>query len=183
MPPSNQGRDGSRDPKQQELPTVTFVAGACAIAYWRNALMVAWGTASTLSHVDELRKLMTRVAAKHAKVAVVHITFGAIPLPNKEVRAAFSVLGQDFGGKLEHTAVLVGEAGFWASAVRSVLTSFLPTRAFKFTVCGSLAETVRWLGQGHHVAPGELVDPAELQQALEWVLDLPELRSLRAKVP
>jgi hypothetical protein len=153
------------------------------MASWRNVLMVAWGTASTLSHVDELRKLMTRVAAQHTKIAVVHITFGAMPLPDKEVRAAFSALGQDFGGKLEHTAVLVGEAGFWASAVRSVLTSFLPTRAFKFNVCGSLAETSRWLGQGHHVAPDQLVDAAELQAALEWVLDLPELQSLRAKVP
>jgi hypothetical protein len=138
---------------------------------------------ATLGLADELRKLMTLVAAQHATLSLVHITFGAIPLPNKEVRDGFGYLVQDFGAKLDHTAVLVGEAGFWASAVRRVLTSILlTTRAFKFTLCGSVAETPRWLAQGHFVRPHERVDAAELQQALEWVLDLPELRHVRGKV-
>lgn len=185
MPFSNQGRDGSRHAKQpHELPTVTFTGDACVMAYWRNVLVVAWGTPSTPSLVEELRRLMARVTAQHEKIAIVHITFGAMALPNKETRAGFSSLVQEFGPKLDHTAVLVGEAGFWASAVRSVLTSFLvTTRAYKFSLCGSVAEAVRWLSHGHFVAPGTLVDAGELHQALEWVLDLPELRSLRAKVP
>lgn len=183
MPFSNRG-DGSRGPSgEHELPTVTFVGNGCVMAYWRNVLFVAWASPSTLSLIDELRQLMTRVTAKHAKISLVHIMFGAIPLPNKEARAGFAALAKDFEARTDHTAVLVGEAGFWASAVRSVMTSFLLNKrgAPKLNLLGSVAETARWLASGHCVSGGVLVDAGELKQAIEWVLDLPELRGVPGK--
>lgn len=186
MPFEHNGRGSSANVSLQvELPTVTFVGEGCVMAYWRNVIVVAWLGPGTLSLIDEQRKLMSLVTLKHARISLVHITFGSFPLPNKEARAGFAALAKDFDARLDHTAVLVGETGFWASAVRSVMTSFLLNKqgAPKLNLLGTVAETARWLAAGHYVSPGELVDAAELQRALEWVLDLPELRDVRGKVP
>ena len=93
MPNSNQDHDGSHDASgQNELPTVTYGAEGCVMAYWRNVLLVAWGVPSTPALREELRSLMARVIGQNAKISLVHIMFGGIPLPDKEARAGFVAL-------------------------------------------------------------------------------------------
>jgi hypothetical protein len=170
-------------PKLHDLPTVTFATHGCVMAYWGNVGVVVWGVESSLSLLEEVRRLTTRVASEHSRLSMVHISLGASPLPSKAVRTGFDVLGEEFAARTDQTAVLIGDTGFWASAVRSFMTSFLLNkRHMKVKLCGSLAEVSRWIAQANSIRTGQLVDPLALQQAMEWVLDRPELSELRGKL-
>jgi len=176
--PDDKQEGSHRTSAPAETPTVAFATDGCVMASWGNLILVAWGIQSSLSLVDELRRLITRVAGEHTKISLVHVCIGALPLPTKEVRGAFASMTHEFADKLSCVGVSIGEEGFWASAVRSVVTHLqsISQRGPKAQLCGSVEEVSTYMARAHVTEAGVLVDARALHQALESLLAHPQLR-------
>jgi hypothetical protein len=167
----------------RDLPTVTYATDGCVMSYWRNIIINAWGVPASTILAGELRKIMAHVSAEYTRWSTVHVVIGASSLPAKDVRAEFAKISKDFQHEMEYSAILIWDDGFWASAVRSLITGMaaFTNRPAQIKLCGSADELARWMAQGHSTKTGELVEVAELTQAVEWLVDRPQVRAMRTK--
>lgn len=92
-------------------------------------------------------------------------------MPTAEVRAR---VGRILRENAEHTvaaATLIPGNGFWASALRSMVTAILMVapRSMAFRMFGDLESLAEWLAPLHGQGTGLSVQASELHRALRFV--------------
>lgn len=140
---------------------------------WKNLAITVWSGPATMASLTVFEQGCRSICAKHPeKICSVHIMAPAgKSMPSAEAR---DQVGRILSENAVHTAAaaaLVPGDGFWASALRSMVTSILmmAPRSMPFRTFGDLAQLAEWLAPLHSRGTGVEVEPSELLQALRYV--------------
>jgi hypothetical protein len=136
---------------------------------WRNVIFVTWWAPAHEHSVSRHGELLRRmVEAWPQGISVVHFTQDKVPLPEAPARAAFIQLIRDFSKHLACVGVVVG-SGFWASAVRAMVTGMwlAVPQAFQLRICTGPGDLVSWLPDSHHGRTGMALPRVQLTQVVE----------------
>jgi len=154
----------------ESIAVVGEVPGVHRVWAFHNVMVVSWsGTAA-----DAVRRLapiadrlLTRTRAD--KLSFVHLVPNNLAMPDAATRAALLELGHAYGDRTACIAVIVSGTGFWASAIRSVITGIrvLAPRAFDLRMHASLPELLQWFPEEHARKTGVTLEPSELLLQLE----------------
>ncbi len=161
-----------------ELPTITFAADGCALGIWRKVTVAVWTVQMTLELIAELEKLLKLAAGRYSTFSSVHLVRGSVRLPPADGRAALKDLTKRYGGRIVCRATMLDESGFWATAIRGIVTSLhvfegRETRTRFFDDVHKLSD---WAAPVHSVVTDDPVTPADLRRTLQWMLDRPSVR-------
>jgi hypothetical protein len=155
--PSGEAASSSERERATERSPFTFVT-------WENVFVAVWRRAAT---EESVRLLAERGQGLPGKRCAVHIIESGAGLPTAGTRAALGRLMQDRESRLACLAIVLCGEGFWASAVRGVLTGVqllapkLPMRFF------SDPEAVaQWLPERNRELTGIILDPHALLAVL-----------------
>jgi hypothetical protein len=155
-----------------DLSLMVAVSGACTIYGWRNMTIVVWSGQATGASVAQLDRVsvLCRKRDPHGH-SVVHIVHEPTQLPSAEARAGLAQMMSDNADVLSAMAIVVGGSGFWATAMRSVVTAMrmVGSRAFELRINGSIQEVVDWLPATHFARTGVKIGRDELLHALQHV--------------
>lgn len=122
------------------------------IATFQNVIVTVWGTRSTVATIEHLDSAAHQLWARHPTgISSLHLILHSEGMPDGAARAALNKLTDVHAPHLACVATLVQGSGFWASAMRGLLTSlhFLVRRPFKARICASLEEMASWLVEPH----------------------------------
>jgi hypothetical protein len=114
------------------------------IATWRNIVMWVGGGEASAAEIRLLHKTLDHVPDKAALMLWLP---DKAPLPDSEGRTAASRLFREGGPKITAFAVITEGGGFWASAVRSIVTGLnLAARSrFAFKSFDAIESATPWL--------------------------------------
>lgn len=145
--------------------------GLVSFFAFENITIVVWHGKPTPASVDAL----TRISEKRRKanphgVSVIHLVQGQWELPDSPTRDAFVRLMKDGDGQLAVVSVVIGGSGFWASAVRSLVTGLrvLARGSFDMGLHGEISEVVSWLPAKHTARTGIAVKADQLERVLTF---------------
>jgi hypothetical protein len=142
------------------------------MATYKNLTIVIWATQATLPLVEHLGQLSETMIAAHPEgVSAIHVIQNGAPLPTAEARQQLSVLTNRYSPLMACAATLIGGEGFWASAMRGIVTSihWLERRPFKALTCSTLEEIAAWLPAPHAERTHVVIGQTELLQVLSSV--------------
>jgi hypothetical protein len=176
-PSFSRGSQVSGDSAADLLPcNLYYEDGRCVMAAYKNVSIVAWATQATLPLVERLESLGAHMASSYLEGhSTVHIILRDTPPPDAEARAKLLSLTQENAHKLACNVAVIDSGGFWASAMRGLITSFhwLKSRRFKSRTCATIEEVAAWLPAPHLEMTSVPLEQAEL---------LAVLRSIRQRV-
>lgn len=139
-----------------------------------NITVVLWHAKPYPGAVDQLARVSERRRKQNPHgVSVIHLVQGSQwELPDAPTRDAFVRLMKAGEGKLAAVSVVVGSSGFWASAVRSLVTGLrvLARGSFDMGLHGSISEVVGWLPARHSARTGITIAPEVLERVLTFAL-------------
>src|SRR5262249_12915248 len=139
---------------------------------WNDVGIFVWYDVPTRDALFRLQKVAEPRIKRHPEgLSDVHVVRGRVGLPDHGTRQALVRLSSQAADHLAAVAIVVGGHGFWASGIRSLVTSIrllVPGR-FGMTMCGSTDEVADWLPDKHAKRTGRHMDPLALKRALEFV--------------
>jgi hypothetical protein len=153
-----------------ELTVAAVEPGACTIYGWQNMTIIAWCGQATGASVARLAQISmhcrTRDSHGHS---VVHIVREPTQLPDFEARASLLRMMNENAGVLAAMAIVVGGSGFWATAMRSVVTAMrmVGSRAFELRINGTIQEASEWIPAVHLKRTGVAIERDDLLQVLQ----------------
>jgi hypothetical protein len=156
--------------------TIFYDDGRCVMATYKNVSVFVWGTQATLALAEHVASVAEQLRRSYpGGNSTVHVILKDVGLPEPDVRAKLRALTERYAYKLACNAAVIEGGGFWASAMRGLITSFhwLQGRRFKSRTCGTLEEVAAWMPEPHLEMTSVEIDPAELLTAL---------RSLRQRI-
>ena len=167
----------------QDLPVITYASRGCVMAHWRGIGIVAWATQATGAHARELAILAEEVGKTHTRGSNVSLVVNRAPLPTQEARRAIHELTLRYEKNIVCAATVIEGAGFWASAIRSLVTSLhlVGRWSFDLKTFSEIDTLSEWLAPIHTRGVGTSVESKELAGALAWVLGQPAIRELCAR--
>jgi hypothetical protein len=149
--------------------------GTCCSGAWANVTLTRWVGRGTLSAVECVARVGAEVRAQYPMgTSAVHLISEGAGMPTPEAREALVKLMNDKADRRACLGVVVGGTGFWASAIRSLVTGMrsISSREYQLKLAGSIDEIVGWLPQLHFKRTGIALDSADfaraLQAANEW---------------
>lgn len=139
---------------------------------WRNVTIVAWLGKPTGAATRELGTITKRALNElgtGTKVSNVHLIPISLRLPDAEARAGLHEVTQHYGQYTACVGVIVSGSGFWASAVRGVVTGVqvIAPRSFEMRIHTNSTELLDWLPREHERRTGVAIEGAELQRQIE----------------
>jgi hypothetical protein len=143
-------------------------------SFWalQNVTIFVWRDQPTRDALLRLQQAAEPRAKQYPEgVSDVHVVVGRITLPDDSTRQALIRISKLAAPHLAAVAVVVEGTGFWASALRSLITSIrvvLPG-TFEMALFGTTEELVRWLPDVHAKRTALHIDASELRRALEFV--------------
>ncbi|HKU43140.1 MAG TPA: hypothetical protein VJR89_33500 [Polyangiales bacterium] len=143
--------------------------GACCAGAWANISLTRWIGRGTASAVERVARVGDEVRTQYPDgVSAVHLIAEGAGMPTPEAREGLVKLMNRKTDRLGCVGVVVGGSGFWASAIRSLITGMraVSSRAYELKLAGNIDEIAAWLPEQHARRTGISVDPAELAQAL-----------------
>lgn len=153
-----------------ELVLVHDEPGQHAFYTWQNIMITCWSQRATgpaIEKVAHYRELMDR---EHPEgVSVIYLIADQAGLPTPEARTGVKELMARFSKKRACLAILIQGEGFWASAMRGVITGvrMLVPLNFPMQIFGRVNELAAWLPERHAHQTGVYVAPTELGVVLE----------------
>jgi hypothetical protein len=168
----------------QALPaTIEYETAGCVFAIWKNVVIAIWATQATSELVAELSRIATYWAdQREGQFSTVHVIRNGSPLPNGEARAALMALIEQFGHRLACVATQIEGAGFWASAMRSLLTSLRligGRTSYKARTFQTTQEIATWLAEAHVQGTGIGLDADEFKAVLAGLMARPSIAETR----
>jgi len=165
-------------------PWIGYEANGCIMGSWRNIMVAVWARQGTVELVGELARVSAEYAKREAdtKVSTVHVILNHAPLPDAPTRRALRALSEMYAPKLACVGTVIEGAGFWAGAVRGLVTSLqivAPRRAFRMHICGSTNALASWMAEPHSRETGVAVQAGELEAMLNRLLARPSIVSPR----
>ena len=147
--------------------------GAHAFYTWRNVMITTWSQRATGTAIEKVTALREQMDRDHPEgVSVIYLIGNGAGMPTPEARAGVKELMARFHNKRACIAILVQGEGFWASAMRAVITGvrLLVPLSFPMQVFGDAKELIAWLPERHQRHTGIRIGPRELQTVLEQLL-------------
>lgn len=143
--------DSSAQSEDARVRWVDSEPGVCAIGYAHNLTIIVWWSQATGAAVERVAAVTRAVCAEHASFSNIHIIKAGAPLPTVEARNGFVQMMKVHADQLRNVAVVVGGEGFWASMMRSAVTSmrFVSPRSFELRLHGKADEILNWLPSAH----------------------------------
>lgn len=166
---------------QDKLVLAAVERGICAIGTCRNIVVIVWWGSATGPAVERLAQITARMRDTHPeKVSHIHLVRDRAGFPNSDARNAFVKIMREHADGIANCAAVVGGTGFWASTMRSAITSMrlLSPRSFEMRLHGTSAEMLEWLPDAHELRTTVPLAP----QLLRSILDQAE-HWLRVDVP
>jgi hypothetical protein len=149
--------------------------GTCYAGAWANVSLTHWVSRGTVSAVDCVARVGTELRAQYPMgTSAVHLIREGAGLPTPEVREGLVKLMNEKVERRGCVGIVVGGTGFWASAVRGLITGLraASSREYPLKLAGSIDEIVSWFPEPHYKRTTVALDPAEfaraLQAASEW---------------
>jgi hypothetical protein len=139
--------------------------GVVSLYGFENITIVVWHATPTLVAAQHLARVSQRRRVEFAHgLSVVHLVPGRFDMPDGPTRDAFVKLLRDGGGKLAVLGVVVGAGGFWASALRSLVTGLrvVSRGSFDLGLHTEIRGVVDYLVPRHLTHTGVAVDPDQL---------------------
>jgi hypothetical protein len=140
---------------------------------WQNVAITVWFGPATMQSLVVFEKGCKSFCAQHPEgVSSVHIMVpGGTSMPTAEARARVGSIMRENAQRTVAAATLIPGNGFWASALRSMVTAILllAPRSLAFRIFGDLESLAAWLAPLHSQGTGVNVQPHELFRALRFV--------------
>jgi|RhiMethySRZTD1v2_1073278.scaffolds.fasta_scaffold12487_10 hypothetical protein len=149
---------------KHDTVTLAFESEGCVMATWKNLMVVAWAKAATLEISKKLETASVELIRAYPQgISSVHVIFDKTPLPAADARNHLREITERYAANLACVGTVIDGGGFWASAMRSFLTSlhWLSRRPFKAHYASSIAELADWLPPPHAQKTGVIIQPAE----------------------
>ncbi|MCB9659467.1 MAG: hypothetical protein H6726_17615 [Sandaracinaceae bacterium] len=154
-----------RSPSPASL-TVLHQDATLSVGAYANVHLCVYRGELTLSGLETANDHHRALMARHPRTLVLGLAQHNLPLPSAEVRQRGAHLIDENGSHVLAAAMVLAGTGFWASAVRSVMTASFalarqpyPSKAFATGV-----EAGEWLSR---FDAGTVFGPEALAQALE----------------
>lgn len=135
--------------------------GVVSFYGYENITIFVWHAKPTLVAAQQLSVVSQRRRAAFAHgISVVHLVQVTFEMPDGPTRDEFVRLLRDGGGKLAVLCMIVGTSGFWASALRSLITGLrvLSRGTFDIGFHMDIAESVEYLHSRHLAKTGVTID-------------------------
>ncbi len=161
----------TRELAKQSSPLTVLDAepGHFLFAAWKNVSIFIWRAQATGMAVLRLARATDPVYAAHPEgVSNIHVVPAGTDLPTAEAQREMLALMKSRADRRACMVVVLGGSGFWASALRSFITSvrFVSPRSHALTILGSLEQAAFWLPRPHFERSGVWLERAELLAAL-----------------
>jgi hypothetical protein len=152
-----------------ELRLLDELPGRVAIFALKNITIVVWGEVADLESVDRLARVgQERIRAYPRGLSDVHVIGRQLGLPDSLTRTRLLEESRQATSHLAAVAVVVGGSGFWASAIRGLVTGMhvLLAGKFELRLFAESEDLPDWLTRVHAQKTGIGVTPDELRDAL-----------------
>ena len=147
-------------------------AGSPAVLY-RNVLILGWYGKANVEAAQEFGTLAESalMQSRQAMISTVHWIDRAVGIPDSPTRDALLKVGNDFRERTACVAAIIVGDGFWASAMRGVVTGLvvLAPRTFAMRTFASAREVLEWLPAEHAERTGVDLDHDVLRAAIERI--------------
>ncbi len=155
----------------REIVPVDSVRDVFAGYVYRNVLITFWFGPATMQSLEVYEQsAKVRVAQNPQGLSVVNIMVpGGQSMPTAQARSRLGQIATEHAKAVAAVVVMVPGAGFWASALRGLVTavSMLVPRDVRFHICGSLREVAEWLPPQHRERTGIAIDAQALLRVLQ----------------
>lgn len=106
-----------------EIESLGGAPGVVSLYGLENLTIIVWHGKPTVAAAEELARVSKRRRAEFPQgISAVHLVPATFELPDGPTRDTFVQLLRDGDGKLAVVCVVIRGAGFWVSAMRSLLT-------------------------------------------------------------
>lgn len=156
-----------RPSEPARLERVAEYPGVVVIAGWQNLRIVSWFAQAIGPAVDVLAMSMNR-SQDYPQYSWVHLIRDKLALPDADARAGFVHMMTERSDELACVAVVVGGAGFWASAMRNAVIGLriFASNKFELRLHGTPDDVVKWLPAAHQRQTQVELPAATLRQLL-----------------
>jgi hypothetical protein len=142
---------------------------------WRNISIGVWADQATLEAAQRVLRVSQLMANLHPKghSSIVFVLDGA-PSPTPEANEVFAKVYDDKVSDLSCMAIVIEGGGFWASRIRSTITSLRMSTpgSMMVRVADKVEQVIDWLPTEHSFRTGVNVTPAELKAVLTATREL-----------
>lgn len=142
--------------------------GQYALAAWKNLSIAVWRDSATLDAVERLRLMGDGIQAAFPQGrSSIHLVCNGAGPPSPAAKDLFVRLMKDEAVQL--VGVVIQGSGFWASALRSAITSMQLESGRRVATRhhNDVAELVEWLPRAHLERTGVALDPARLRAVID----------------
>ncbi len=161
------------DEPGQAVAISAHVPGHYVFGSWRNVLVTYWLEQANGPAVKELVSACSDLVTAHpGGISIVHMVREGAGLPDAPARQALARMGDRYANETACLAIVLMGAGFWASALQSVLTGIrllAPPRPSIMRFSRDLNELESWFPLEHQRRSGVRLDTAGLLAALQSV--------------
>jgi len=161
--------------------------GHYTVAVWGDVGIVHWMRQADGTAMQRVQDSFKSVVANHPRgVSFIHLVDDGAGLPDPDARRVLTDMMAGFAEVTVCVAVVLMGAGFWASALQSLLTGmrlFAPPRPWTMRFAMRPAELRKWLPPLHEQRTSQPLHFDELEAAIHGVLSSgasqPESRDVR----
>lgn len=143
--------------------------GRFRYASWRNVTIGIWANQATGEAAQRIMSISRMMGRNHPKghSSVVFVLDGAPP-PTPEASAIFAKMYDTKSSGLTCMAIIIEGGGFWASAIRSSITSLRISNpgSMRMSVNDNVEGVLEWLPAEHAQRTGVTMSAIELRGAL-----------------
>lgn len=161
----------SEDASALEPALVGAVSGIFCAYRYQNVAITFWFGPATMESLVVFERGANDNAQLHPQgFSLINIMVpGGRSLPSAEVRAKFAQIAAEHAQRTAAVAVLIPGTGFWASAMRGMITalSMMSPRDYELQTFGNFPQMIEWLVPVHARRTSVAIEPRELLRALQ----------------
>jgi hypothetical protein len=141
---------------------------AIVVAGWRNVGFVFWGAQATLRSARRMGAMSAALIKEHQTISIIQVIPDGAPLPTDDAKDMMLKMTEAGGHSLACLVYVMSGDGFWASAMRSYLTSlhWVRHRPFVPRILPTLEEVAAWLPSIHRERTGVDIAAGALLEVL-----------------
>ncbi|HKU39347.1 MAG TPA: hypothetical protein VJR89_14395 [Polyangiales bacterium] len=126
-------------------------------------------TAPAVRELGTITGQLLNALGGSTKVSYIHLIPFSLRLPDSEARAALQEITRDYGQHTACVGVVVSGSGFWASAVRGIVTGVqvIAPKSIDLRIHAQSSELLGWFPREHQLQTGVAIQGTELLRMIE----------------